>query len=421
MSEKPKKIIYWIGGNLKPSEREIEWKIHGAELQKHYEKMGGADSGYTFSWKSRCTPTQFAQIWRDPSTYGIIWYSHGEALSATLFTGYPLAYHIRIDERWRPELRGDKWDATKLDPSKLPEVSENLRFVAIMACGSRLLEKEWKKKAPRATVVTHEGPLFRLERCKWLSGECEVVVDQMTKWTTGRDGRRLFDLLPRPETRPHPGCGCSMSSRVRVFEYSTKVAGAMVRGAGPPRRVSVWIQRPAAAPGSLRWMAQGRGGASSLLGPQNSVRPQQVFPVPGSLRWMAQGRGGASSLLGPQNSVRPQQVFPVPGSLRWMAQGRGGASSLLGPQNSVRPQQVFPVPGSLRWMAQGRGGASSLLGPQNSVRPQQVFPVPGSLRWMAQGRGGASSLLGPQNSVRPQQAFPVPGSLQWMARGLGHR
>lgn len=222
MAEKHRKKIYWIGGNLTRTERDTEWVPYGAQIEEHYRDMGGKDSGYDFEWVSRCTVKKFAEIWKDPQTYGIIWYSHGEAVSSHTFTGYPLAYSMYLDESWRGVPRGEAWEKMKLDPKKLPAPSPNLKFIAIKSCGSAELRDEWKQKAPNATVITHQGQLFRRESSRFRN------FDQMMSWAKEGPGwiskgkvsegaGYLFDLLPK-EVSQSSGCDCNFGLR----EYWTK-------------------------------------------------------------------------------------------------------------------------------------------------------------------------------------------------------
>ncbi len=206
MAEKPIRKIYWIGGNLSRTERTKEWVPYGAQIQEHYRKMGGEDSGYEYVWVSRCTVKQFTSIWKDPNTYGIFWYSHGEAISSSSFTGYPLAYSMYLDESWRGVPRGEQWNKMKLDPQKLPAPSPNLKFIAIKSCGSAKIHDKWQQKAPGVTVVTHQGQLFRRESSR------HGNFDQMLNWAKKRSGY-LLEKLPKLIKQTGGGCDCNFGLR----------------------------------------------------------------------------------------------------------------------------------------------------------------------------------------------------------------
>jgi hypothetical protein len=185
--------IYWIGGNLSHQERKDEWIPYGADLQRMFEGKVGKTEGYEFVWKSRCTREDFAKIWADPTTAGIIWFSHGDRAS-----GYPAAYHPYLDNPWMEPSRKEL-DQADIRPQDLPPAGKNLRFAVFKSCFSDKQERAWQNKAPNATVVTHEGIVWRQE-----SNVKARQIDQMKIWLRW-EAEELFEELPwRPEPVQQP-------------------------------------------------------------------------------------------------------------------------------------------------------------------------------------------------------------------------
>jgi hypothetical protein len=366
MASKPKRIIYWIGGYLSKAERENEWISYGAKIQEHYTRQGGADSGYAFEWISRCTAKQFAEIWSDPNTYGIFWYSHGEAVSGTEFTGYPLAYDIHIDEGWRGQPTGKRWDSMRLDPEQLPKPSPNLHFLAIKSCGSAELQDEWQGKAPGVTIVTHRGQLFRRESSKY------GTFDQMLNWVTSKPGifskgkpsdgaGHLFELLPKPQDVG--GCTCNIGVRA----YWTRTQGSSVEPSLPlvtSRQFAVAPGRTPTNPLGQMWQ-QGIGGAPS---PRTAWRPLSATTPRNPLRQMwEQGIAQKGRLSSAATRLTGPGMAPLRPILRTGDQ-MGGTFPTFSKITTWRPQAAAQARNPLRDMWE-RGTRSAQLG----WRPNQTL------------------------------------------------
>lgn len=343
MADQSRKKIYWIGGNLSRTERDVEWIPYGAQIQEHYRKMGGENSGYDFVWVSRCTVKQFARIWSDPNTCGIIWYSHGEAESSHTFTGYPLAYSMYLDESWRGVPRGEQWEKMKLDPRKLPVPSPNLKFIAIKSCGSAELHDQWQQKAPNTTVITHQGQLFRRESSRYGN------FDQMLSWAKKGPGWTskgkvsegagyLFELLPRNKQPTGGGCGCNFGLR----EYWTS-SQSSTQQVGPSLVFrKQYFPKPAApTPNPLRELwDQGNRTASPAPPPMSPPPPSQRF---GSAPFQKGGIGQFNYSSSPAASKLgfPQQgAGPKP----WESSG----TSTPGSRPAWRPESTNPSSNPLR-------------------------------------------------------------------------
>lgn len=142
-----KRYIYFATGYLTPPEKELV-PIYYERLRNIYKAEA---PGYTFGircnpetsyelvLKPSCTKKQFLDLWRDKSTVGIIWYSHGDPN-----TGYPWAYPT---EPWK--------GPTPLNPFEIPKSGSNLRSFAVLSCGSIKAEDLWREK------IRHRNPAVK--------------------------------------------------------------------------------------------------------------------------------------------------------------------------------------------------------------------------------------------------------------------
>ncbi len=209
--KKPPQYIYFVTGFLYPDEipamrsylRDTR-SIFKAEAPGYYLNISwDIHKPYEFIPVHQCSPGLLKEIWKDDDTAGIFWYSHGDPTTGNIWGNHDI-------HRKSPD---------HIDVRKLPKSGKNLKFIAVLSCGSEVGRQAWFRKMsyPKAKVKTIPG---KLRDGSMKKGDQTYDFFNETSQSVPEDpteGARYMMQYAMGTFRPGQigACNCSMSYRTK--------------------------------------------------------------------------------------------------------------------------------------------------------------------------------------------------------------